>query len=405
MQTFQDTFKFQDQTWGHRDCQQQIVSAKMHLVPVIQLKIEIARTHCHQILGKQSQLTECRFSKTLSNSKIRHLVVDIVNKMCWQNASGSSHPTWNRNRENRSPPNSEDTVTFTGMQCFQGTFKLQERTWGCWDIQQNVSDKMHQVNQAAAYSFFAWWICCTFLGIIILHVVLVLPSKCSSCMLVTEFPSPFITAVIWWRWYHACSVIDSNLLRCTLHFWMKRIMWFLKMQWSSAFAYICYKAMFIVQSLFFTLQNECMNCIEILDGWMLHSCCNNTCITFCDLFWFAMSNASRWCKCYHFTWKNPLRSWCYIQVLDMMQRIPLLSYACTALTKWSPQIWECAMICNTLVVFTSALFWMLCCCCIDTWHVVEFTCQIMCQVGLKPLETLSTSCTTSIRCWHPCWLR
>jgi hypothetical protein len=46
-----------------------------------------------------------------------------------------------------------------------------------------------------------------------------------------------------------------------------------------------------------------------------------------------------------------------------------------------------------------------CSCCIDTWHVVQFACQIMCQVGLKPLETLSTNRTTSIRCWHPCWLR
>ena len=44
-----------------------------------------------------------------------------------------------------------------------------------------------------------------------------------------------------------------------------------------------------------------------------------------------------------------------------------------------------------------------CCCC--TWHVVQFTCQIICQVGLTPLQTLSTNCTTSIWCWHPCWLR
>ena len=27
-----------------------------------------------------------------------------------------------------------------------------------------------------------------------------IPSQCSSCMLVSDFPSPFITAVIWWSW-------------------------------------------------------------------------------------------------------------------------------------------------------------------------------------------------------------
>ena len=55
----------------------------MHLVPLMQLGIEIARTRCHQILRKQSHLPECRVSKTLSNAKIRHDVVEIANKMCW----------------------------------------------------------------------------------------------------------------------------------------------------------------------------------------------------------------------------------------------------------------------------------------------------------------------------------
>jgi hypothetical protein len=150
----------------------------------------------------------------------------------------------------------------------------------------------------------------------------------------------------------------SQLLCGTWHFWMKRIMWFLKMRVSSVVANICYKAMYIIQSLFFILQNVYMNCIEILDTWMLHSCRNKTCIEFRDLFWFAVSNASRWCKCCHSAWKNPLRSWYYIQVLDMMQRIPLSYNNCAALTKWSPQIWKSVMICNTLVVFTSALFRM-----------------------------------------------
>lgn len=50
-----------------------------------------------------------------------------------------------------------------------------------------------------------------------------------------------------------------------------------------------------------------MNCIEILDTWMLqHSCRNKTWIEFRDLFfWFAMSNASRWRKFYHYTQRTP----------------------------------------------------------------------------------------------------
>ena len=82
MQTFHDTFKFQDQTWGRRDSQQN-VSAKMHLVPVIQLEIEIARTRRHQILRRQSHLPEWRLSKTLSNFKNRHEVVEIANRISW----------------------------------------------------------------------------------------------------------------------------------------------------------------------------------------------------------------------------------------------------------------------------------------------------------------------------------
>jgi hypothetical protein len=89
------------------------ILVKMHLVPVIQLGIEIARTRCHQILRKQLHLPECRLSKTLSNSKIRHeVVVEIANKCVGKNASGSSNPTWNQNRENTFPPNSDETVAF-----------------------------------------------------------------------------------------------------------------------------------------------------------------------------------------------------------------------------------------------------------------------------------------------------
>ena len=84
MHTFQDTFKLQEQTWGRWDIQQN-VSAKMHLVPVIQLEIEIARTRRHQLLRRQSHSPECILSKTLSNFKNRHEVVEIFNKMCRQN--------------------------------------------------------------------------------------------------------------------------------------------------------------------------------------------------------------------------------------------------------------------------------------------------------------------------------
>ncbi len=132
---------------------------------------------------------------------------------------------------------------------------------------------------------------------------------------------------------------------------------------SSVTAYIYNIAKFIVQGLFFILQNGNMKCIEILDTWMLHSCRNKTCIEFCDLLWFAMSNAWRWCKCYQYTWKNPLRGWNCIQTIDMMQSIPQLYYNCTALAKSRPQSRESAMICvcSTLVVFTwlAFLFWMM----------------------------------------------
>ncbi len=66
-------------------------------------------------------------------------------KCVGQNASGSSHPTWNQNRENTPPPTSEESVAFAWIHTFQDTFNLQEQTWGCWDIQQNVSAKMHLV--------------------------------------------------------------------------------------------------------------------------------------------------------------------------------------------------------------------------------------------------------------------
>jgi hypothetical protein len=57
----------------------------MHMVPVIQLEIEIARTRRHQLLKSQSHLPECILSKTLSNFNNRHEVIELFNKMCRQN--------------------------------------------------------------------------------------------------------------------------------------------------------------------------------------------------------------------------------------------------------------------------------------------------------------------------------
>ena len=160
----------------------------------------------------------------------------------------------NRNRENRSPPNSEETVAFAWMRSLQDTFKFQERTWGREDSQQNVSAKIiwfqssnleieiartgrHQILRRQSHSLECgvyktlsnsknghevakiankmcrqnawskshnsirtsawWWIRCTFLGTTIQHLASLLPIQCFSCTLVIDFPSPFIAAVIW----------------------------------------------------------------------------------------------------------------------------------------------------------------------------------------------------------------
>jgi hypothetical protein len=57
----------------------------------------------------------------------------------------------------------------------------------------------------------------------------------------------------------------------------KELCYFQQIQVSSVVACFCYTAMYIIQTLFFTvLQNEYMHCIKIL-----HSC-----VEFRDLFWF-----------------------------------------------------------------------------------------------------------------------
>ena len=116
---------------------------KMHLVPIIQLEIKITKTRRHQHVRRQSCLPKCRPSRRFSNSKNRHEVIKIANKMCRQKCIKFQTSNWNRNRKNTLQPNSEETVAFHWMQTYQDTFKIQEGAWGCWDSQQNVSDKMH----------------------------------------------------------------------------------------------------------------------------------------------------------------------------------------------------------------------------------------------------------------------
>ncbi len=146
----------------------------MHLVPVIQLEIEIARTRCHQLLRRWGGSHICLnayFPRYFQTSRTDMRSLRYSAKCVGKNASGSSHPTWNQNRENTLPPTSEETIAFAWMHTFQDTFKLQEQTWGCWDIQQNKLAKMHllpvvqlenrncettsQVNSEAAVAF-AW---------------------------------------------------------------------------------------------------------------------------------------------------------------------------------------------------------------------------------------------------------
>ncbi len=82
--------------------------------------------------------------------------------------------------------------------------------------------------------------------------------------------------------YQICSC--AVVLRT---FECKESCYFQKILVSSVVACFCYSAMlYIIQSLFFILQNEYMCCIKILHSCMIHFTCNKTCIEFCDLFWF-----------------------------------------------------------------------------------------------------------------------
>jgi hypothetical protein len=74
----------------------------------------------------------------------------------------------------------------------------------------------------------------------------------------------------------SCVVVLST-------FECKELCYFQKIQVNSVVACFCYTVMYIIQSLFFILQNEYMHCIKILHSCMIHFSCNKTCIKFCDL--------------------------------------------------------------------------------------------------------------------------
>jgi hypothetical protein len=67
--------------------------------------------------------------------------------------------------------------------------------------------------------------------------------------------------------------------------------YFQKIRVSSVVACFCYTTMYIIQSLFFIMQNEYIHCIKILHSCMIHFSCNKTCVKFRDLFWFEIRGA------------------------------------------------------------------------------------------------------------------
>ena len=81
--------------------------------------------------------------------------------------------------------------------------------------------------------------------------------------------------------YQICScVVVLSTFEC------KESCYFQKIRVSSVVACFCYTAMYIIQTLFFILQNVYMHCIKILHSCMIRFSCNKTCVEFCDLVWF-----------------------------------------------------------------------------------------------------------------------
>ncbi len=144
MRSFQDTSKFQEQTWGRQDSHRNVPAKRICWFQSSNLEIEIKRTHWQQILRRQSYLLECGVSKTLSNSKNGHEVVKLANKMCQQKCiwfQSASYLKIETVRKHWATANSEETVIFAWTRSFQDPIKFQERTWVCQDSQQNVSEK------------------------------------------------------------------------------------------------------------------------------------------------------------------------------------------------------------------------------------------------------------------------
>ena len=86
--------------------------------------------------------------------------------------------------------------------------------------------------------------------------------------------------------YQICScVVVLSTFEC------KESCYFQKIRVSSVVACFCYTAMYIIQSLFFILQNEYMHCIKILHSCMIRFSCNKTCVEFFYLVWFEIRGA------------------------------------------------------------------------------------------------------------------
>ncbi len=94
-------------------------------------------------------------------------------------------------------------------------------------------------------------------------------------------------------------------------------------------------------------------------------------------FWCAMSNASGWYKCYHYTWKYPLWSWYCIQILDMMQRISRLSYNCMVLNCMGPPALHIVEFLLCIPALSLMTVWEVCPCINDVDE------PILCPIGLK----------------------
>ena len=187
------------------------------------------------------------------------------------------------------------------------------------------------------------------------------------------------------------------------------------MQVSSVVAYICYKAMYII--LFIPHIAKCIHELHwnTCNSWYLNVTflsqqdlhwvlwhvliCHEQCIKMMQMLPFHLKETLKKLILHSGPWQNA------------EDRTPLLPLHYSHNVK-SSNLGKCNDFClatHYLVVFTLALLLMVgatvAAALPNMWHVAQFTCQIMCQVGLKPLETLSTNRTTSIRCWCPCWLR